>query len=115
MMFVWLHIILGFSALMLGLIVLLKEKGTRPHRLVGLLYVISIVIINMTALTITNKTDSYGVFHILAMVNLVTTVLGIVAIKMGSIQTHYHLMHWSYAGLLSATVNQLHYNKKCQC
>ncbi|BCE03373.1 DUF2306 domain-containing protein [Marinicellulosiphila megalodicopiae] len=101
------HISFGFSALILGLFVLFMKKGSVVHRSLGLMYFVSIIILNITSFSITTNTGSLGVFHLLAILNLVTTITAFFAILYGSFRLHYYLMVWSYVGLLSATINQI--------
>ena len=45
------HALLGVAALILGLAVLLRQKGTRVHRRLGQGYVLTMFLLNATALT----------------------------------------------------------------
>jgi hypothetical protein len=44
------HALIGVAALLLGLAVVLRRKGTRAHRRIGRAYVVSLVLLNATAL-----------------------------------------------------------------
>lgn len=46
----WLHICAGTIALLSGVITMLTRKGSRPHRRAGLVYVVSMLIVGITAL-----------------------------------------------------------------
>ena len=51
------HALLGVAALILGLALLLRRKGTPVHRRIGQAYVLSMLLLNITALMIY---DLYG-------------------------------------------------------
>lgn len=103
-----LHTVFGVAALAFGLIVLLRPKGTRWHRSVGWAYVGSMIGLISSAFLIYNLFGRWGVFHTLAVIALVTLIAGIApaVLKWPAarwMERHYHLMSYSYLGLLAAT------------
>ena len=101
------HATIGLAAILLGLPVVLLRKGTMLHRRVGLLYVVSMVLLNATALTIYDLFGRFGVFHWLAIVSLATVSVGIVHVwfrwpARSWMELHAQAMSWSYAGLVAA-------------
>ena len=101
------HATIGMAAILLGLPVLLLRKGTTLHRRVGLLYVVSMVLLNATALSIYDLFGRFGVFHWLAIVSLATVSMGVVHVwfrwpARSWMEQHAHAMSWSYAGLIAA-------------
>ncbi|HZI45327.1 MAG TPA: DUF2306 domain-containing protein [Ilumatobacter sp.] len=105
------HILAAVSALFVGAVVLLLPKGTHAHRVIGTVYVLALVVVNVAALSL-HREDAFGVFHALAVVSLVTIGVGLVPIVLGRrslpvIANHAYCMAWSYAGLVAAGSGQL--------
>jgi uncharacterized membrane protein len=103
----FIHVCLGFSSIISGLIVLLMQKGTGKHRLVGRVYVLSMLGLNLTAFGIYKLYDGWGFFHWMAVASLVPLMAGYCAILYKKIVAHYYFMSWSYIGLLCATISEL--------
>ncbi len=73
------HTVAAVVALLAGAAVLLIPKGTRRHRQVGWVYVVSMLVLNTTALSIYRLFDGFGPFHAGAIFSLVTVAAGTVA------------------------------------
>ena len=52
-----------------GVAVLLSPKGTHTHRVIGTVYVLALVLVNVAALSL-HRENTFGVFHALAVVSL---------------------------------------------
>jgi len=105
------HVVAAVSALVLGAVMILREKGTPSHRVFGSGYVVLLVAVNAAALLL-HREASFGVFHVLSLVSLVTVLVGVVPMVTGArspavIARHAYFMVWSYAGLVAAGVGQL--------
>lgn len=105
------HVVAALSALVAGAAVLLLPKGTHTHRTIGTVYVLALVLVNVAALSL-HREDTFGVFHALAVVSLVTIAVGLSPLLLGKrspsvIGTHAFCMTWSYAGLVAAGCGQL--------
>jgi uncharacterized membrane protein len=105
------HVLAAVSALGAGAAVLVSPKGTRAHRVIGTVYVLSLVLVNVAALSL-HRESSFGVFHALAVISLVTIAVGVSPLLTGRrsavvIATHAYCMTWSYAGLVAAGCGQL--------
>ena len=105
------HVSAACSALLVGAAVLLLPKGTHAHRVIGTVYVLVIVVVNVAALSL-HRENTFGVFHALAVASLVTIVVGLSPLLLGRrsppvIATHAFCMAWSYAGLVAAGCGQL--------
>lgn len=103
----WLHLGFAASALASGAAVVFRPKGTRRHRILGRLYVGSMVGLLGTAFLIYRLFDGFGVFHWLAVVGALTLAGGFGAARLrrrvsGWLEPHYYLMGYSYVGLLAA-------------
>ena len=105
------HVLAAFSALGAGAAVLLLPKGTHIHRVIGTVYVLALVVVNVAALSL-HRESTFGVFHALAVASLVTIAVGLSLLLFGKrspavIATHAYCMTWSYAGLVAAGCGQL--------
>lgn len=101
------HIILGFLSLISGLVIVLQNKGNLKHRLIGRLYVLSMLGLNLTSFGIYKLYNGWGFFHWMAVASLIPLLAGFVAILYKNIQAHYYFMCWSYIGLLCATISEI--------
>lgn len=104
----WIHTGFATCALVTGTIVVFRPKGTRNHRLLGRLYVGSMVGLLGTAFLIYRLFGGFGVFHWLAVLGALTLIGGFVAARLrgsisGWLEPHYYLMGYSYVGLVAAT------------
>jgi uncharacterized membrane protein len=105
------HVLAAFSALGAGAAVLLVPKGTHRHRVIGTVYVLALLPVNVAALSL-HRESTFGVFHALAVVSLVTIAVGLSPLLFGKrspmvLTTHAYCMTWSYAGLIAAGIGQL--------
>jgi uncharacterized membrane protein len=105
------HVAAACSALAAGVVVLLVPKGRQPHRVAGTVYVCALVVVNVAALSL-HREDTFGVFHALAVVSLVTLGVGLTPLLLGRrspevLAVHAYCMTWSYAGLVAAGCGQL--------
>ncbi len=106
------HALLGVAALILGLAVLLRRKGTRVHRRLGRGYVLAMVLLNVTALMIYDLYGRFGPFHVASIISLATVGAGFVPVYLrrprdGWIHLHTNFMCWSYVGLVAAFVSEV--------
>jgi len=116
----WTHTIAAVAALVTGAAVLLTRKGTRRHRQLGWAYVVSMLLLNGTALLIYRLFGRFGPFHVGAVFSFVTVVAGAVAAigarrargrrdaveRSRALRRHYQWMTWSYVGLAAAAVSE---------
>ena len=89
----WVHLVASLAALAVGILVLLRSKGTPVHRQRGRLYALTLLVANVTALGIYRR----GVFffpHWLAIAALIVTTVGVLAAHFKTPQrawVHLHL------------------------
>lgn len=109
------HFFGALIALVAGPAVLLAPKGGTFHRLVGATYVLVMLALNITALTIYGM-GRFNLFHVFALISLATLIPAMVAISqavrtgsLGWYSAHAHFMVWSYYGLVMAGAAQLFY------
>src|SRR5262245_16186831 len=73
------HFASAIAALALGAAVVpTTRKGTSEHRLVGMGFVLAMVTVNVTALGLYRLTGTFGPFHALALMSLMSLLLGVV-------------------------------------
>ena len=106
-----LHTACGVLALLLGARVLLWAKGTPAHVRVGRAYALSMLGLNLSALGIYHLTGRFNLFHLFALISLVTLTIGLAQVvnrrrRPKWLWRHYQYMAWSYVGLLAATSNE---------
>ncbi len=108
------HVAMGSVALVSGAFVLTLPKGTAQHRHVGRVYAAAILAINGTALSMYDLTGRPNVFHVIALVNLATLAMGLLALRRwrrtrepDDLVTHQRRMAMNYVGLWMAFVTEL--------
>ncbi len=107
----WIHFVGAQAALFVGLTVFVFPKGTSRHRWLGLGYVVLMLSLNVSALSL-HREDFFGPFHVLAVLSLATVCVGIGLMVLTRrpppiVAVHAYLMSWSYAGLVAAGIGQL--------
>jgi uncharacterized membrane protein len=107
-----LHALLGVAALAFGLALLLRRKGTRAHRRLGQAYVLSMLLLNVTALMIYDLFGRFGPFHVASVISLATVGAGFVPVYLRRprgmwMQLHATFLSWSYVGLFAAFASEV--------
>ena len=100
----WFHFIAAIIAMLSGTIVLLNKKGNQFHKRVGYVYVVSMLLLNISSFFIVNF-DGFSLFHFFAIVSLVSiTGAMIPTLRRTKNWLHYHFyfMNWSVVGLYCA-------------
>ncbi len=101
------HVVLAITALIFGPLIFTQAKGTRSHRLLGYGYLASMLVVNVSALTMYELSAGPNLFHFFAVVSLSSILPGIYSVLRGKIESHYFFMSWSYFGLLAAFLSQV--------
>ena len=100
----WFHFILAVLAMLTGTIVLLNKKGTLFHKRTGYVYVVSMLLMNISSFFIMNF-NGFSIFHFFAIVSLVAIIGGMVPTikkKKNWFGYHFYFMSWSVVGLYCA-------------
>lgn len=106
------HFLLALVALVSGVALFLRPKGGQRHRIIGYFYSVSLLLVNVTALSVYEESVGAGPFHILALVSLVTLMCGFIPAYFHRpvtswLDLHARFMSWSYVGLVAAGVAQI--------
>jgi len=101
------HLISSCFALIFGTYILIAKKGTKQHIKIGYLYVISMVILILTAFMIYRLFNGWGIFHYTTLLSLITIALGMIPIWIKKPVNkwkylHFSFMYWSVIGLYAA-------------
>ncbi len=104
------HLLTALAALAFGATVIARRKGTRTHRWMGRCYLLAMLAMNATSLTIYEVFGGFGPFHWLALISLASILGGYVAAMRrapGWIYRHAYYMVGSYVGLVAALAAEI--------
>lgn len=104
------HLLAAGAALATGSAVAVAPKGTARHRALGQAYLGAMVALNVSALLIYDLTGRPNLFHVFAVVSLLTVLAGFAAARRRGPSwrpAHARWMLWSYVGLWCATTSEL--------
>lgn len=104
------HLAVAILAIGVGGLVAVARKGTGRHRVLGRIYVLAMVAVNVTALAIYELFGGFGPFHAAAIFSLVTVIAGVVPVRTRTpfwLPRHAWWMGGSYVGLLAAAVSEI--------
>jgi len=104
------HLLASCVALVAGMWVLATAKGTVRHRRIGYVYVVAMVVLNVTAMMIYRLFGGFGIFHVLALVSGATLAAGMVPLLLrrpSGVAWHLSMMYWSVVGVYAAFVAEV--------
>lgn len=106
------HLISSIVSLIAGVLVLVLRKGTKRHKQIGYIYVISMLILIITAFMIYRLFDGWGIFHYSTIAILITISLGMIPVWTKKPANtwkyqHFSFMYWSVVGLYAAFAAEL--------
>jgi len=98
------HTVAALTALVLGIAVLLRPKGTATHKLTGRIWVAAMAITAVTSFWIQELRhgDGFSPIHILSIITLAALARAIYAIRHGNVKAHQRAMISAFAGVLIA-------------
>ena len=112
-----LHFVCALGALILGPIVLMRTKGDKTHRWLGRIWTVMMGVIVISALSMYKMNGRPNLFHVFAIISLITLTSAIGAIwryrrtrKREYLVTHQHCMVWANFGLFMAGLWQVVFN-----
>lgn len=96
-------------ALVLGPIVFLRRKGDGAHRVIGALFAATMLVVNVSALSMYAMTGGFNMFHALTILSLAALVPAVVMVQLYKrtrkseyLATHAECMAWAYYGVVGA-------------
>jgi uncharacterized membrane protein len=97
------HLFFALSAFVLGAFQLLRPKGTQPHRVLGWIWVIMMMVISISSFWIkavwpTSPFWGYSPIHLLSLFVLSQLALGVYFARKGNIKRHKQAMTYTYVG-----------------
>ena len=108
------HLTVAIIGLLIGPITFYFRKGSFGHRWAGYLFIVSMLITNLTALLSYNLTGGINLFHFTALVSLSTVLAAIFYLYKALIAKsekyfiiHGILMSWTYFGLVAAFITEV--------
>ena len=98
------HLAAGAIAVALGIIQMVSPKGTLPHRVIGWIWVVLMMVLAGTSVFIKVIFPGHFSFiHLLTAWTLLAVPLGVMAVKRGNIGAHSRFMSGMfYFGLITA-------------
>ena len=106
------HLTAAIMALITGTWILAANKGTLIHRAVGYVYIVSMLMMLVTAFMIYRLFGGFGIFHVFAVISSITLLGGMIpAIRRKPekswLDWHFSFMYWSVLGLYGAFVGEI--------
>jgi len=106
-----LHFALMIASLAIGAAIFLMSKGTPRHKVLGRVFIVGMLVSNMVVLTIYRDSGQPSIFHVLAIVSIVSLAAAIALVRLpgtgiGRRIAHGHVMIWSYGGVVAAGLGQ---------
>jgi uncharacterized membrane protein len=104
------HTLAALCALLTGIVIFSRPKGTYFHRTLGYVYSVSMTVMLVTAFLTYHLTKSFNFLHIFAIASCPPFILGFWAAfgrHSGWLPRHYHWMCYSYMGLCAAFVAEI--------
>ncbi len=101
------HVIAAIVALLTGTLIFVVNKGGLLHRRIGYGYVVSMLVLNISAFLIYRLFGTFGPFHVMALFSTACILGGTVPALFRHcirhwLQWHYYFMNWSVVGLYAA-------------
>jgi uncharacterized membrane protein len=97
---VHIHLVATILALALGIVMLVRRKGTGSHRLLGWTWVGLMLTAAVSSFWITGMRGGYSPIHALSLMVLVLVPLAVLAIRRGKVGTHRRAMIGLFFGAL---------------
>ncbi len=100
------HLIAALAALVLGVAMLARRKGTASHRLLGRIWVALMLVTAISSLWIP-RFLAFSWIHLLTAASLASVAGAVLAIRNGRPNRHRYAMIGAYAGLCGAAIGAL--------
>ena len=95
------HIITAFAALILGIIMWRRPKGTKSHKMIGRVFVIFMIVTAISAIFIRQINDgSFSLIHLFVILTFTATFELFYGIRKGNIKMHKRAVKGLFFGAL---------------
>ena len=103
------HLAAVLPAVVVGVAQLASKKGTRSHKTLGWIWVLSMAVAALSSFWIfgINSGGGFSVIHLLSVVVLVNLSCAIWFIRRGNVRAHKYFMIGVFAGLVAAGLGAL--------
>ena len=102
-----LHLSTAVSAMVLGMVIMLRAKGTGSHRLLGQVWVALMSAAAFSSFWLTGLREGFSVIHLLSVWTLIAMALAIYFIRKGDVKHHKRFMVGTFLGLVGAGTGAL--------
>ena len=103
------HLAAVVPAVVIGIAQLFAQKGTRPHKVLGWIWVLSMATAALSSFWITEqrKGEGWSFIHLLSAWVLIALSLALWNIRRGKVRAHKRFMVGTLAGLAAAGIGAL--------
>jgi uncharacterized membrane protein len=103
------HLAAVVPAVVLGVVQLASNKGTRPHKVLGWIWVLSMAVVAVSSYWIMElrKSAGFSVIHLLSLWTLIALACAIWFIRRGNVRAHKRFMVGTLLGLAGAGLGTL--------
>jgi len=96
------HLFAAIAALMLGVVNLVRPKGTLYHKVVGWAWIVAMLTVTVSSFWIHDVNSSFSWLHGLSVFTILSMALALFAIRRGWVRTHANAMTGTVVGSLIA-------------
>ena len=75
----WFHFITALIAMVAGLVVVFNTKGTKFHKIIGYIYVVNMLLLNVSSFFLVNF-GGFSIFHFFAIISLIGIFGGMIPV-----------------------------------
>ena len=106
------HTLSALVALLVGGKIFFEIKGTSRHKIYGYVYVVAMVVLNVSAIPLQNLFGGVGWFHLFILISLPYLIWGMYYPLFDRANPkwqiyHFEIMSYSYVGLVAAFVAEV--------
>lgn len=102
-----LHLSSAAAALLLGMVIMLRAKGTHSHRTLGRVWVGLMGVAALSSFWLTGLREGFSLIHLLSAWTLAAMALAIYFIRKGKVTHHKRFMVGTFLGLVGAGIGAL--------
>lgn len=100
---VYIHLATVVPAFIIGTILLLSRKGSRRHKMMGIIYMILMLVTAVVSLFLQAQVgpvflDHFGYIHLLSLLTIYTVFVAYISAKNGNVKRHSSSMIGLYIG-----------------